>query len=108
MMSLHIDSPTGDKALAAPSSADGRAAAIFGSDGLEWSQPRSTRRRLRVGMAGAMAIAIAVVVALLANRAFGAATQNYQVAVAGTRDVVSTWDGVTTIEPTSQASVAFP
>jgi multidrug efflux pump subunit AcrA (membrane-fusion protein) len=97
MMSLHTDSPPPTR----------RAAAIFGIDGLDLSQSRSTRRRRRVGIA-AGAIVVAVVVALLATRAFGATKENYQVAFASTRDVVATWDGVATIEPTRQASVAFP
>lgn len=104
-MSVHVDSAAVDAVLAAPSSTDERAAAIFGIGGPEPSHSRWTRRRLRVGI---VAAAIVIVVALLATRALGAGTPSYQLATATTRDVVSTWDGVATIEPTSQASVAFP
>ncbi len=103
-MSVPLDSPTVEVGVD-PWSPDARAAAIFDLDGSKAVHPKRTARRRMLGVAVG---AVIVVIALVASRALSAGTQGYQVATVTTRDVVSTWDGVATIEPTSQASVAFP
>jgi multidrug efflux pump subunit AcrA (membrane-fusion protein) len=106
MMSVPVESPAIAAVVAAPLAADAQADAIFGSNGASLTRSTSRRRKRWVGVAaGAL---IVVLVALLATRALGAETQHYQTGIATTRDVVSTWDGVVTIEPKSQASVGFP
>src|SRR5690349_3459892 len=64
------------------------------------------RRHRRTGFVVA-AIAILLVV-LLATNAFGSDSNSYRVAVVGDHDVDALQSGVATIEPVSQATVAFP
>ena len=64
-------------------------------------------RRRRRALAAVVVIAL-VASSLVAARAFGAADAGYRTATVATRDVDARLNGVATIEPVSQASVAFP
>lgn len=64
-------------------------------------------RRRRRAIAAAVVVAL-VASGLLAATAFGADNTSYRTATVGKHDVDSLLNGVATIEPVSQASVAFP
>ncbi len=84
-------------------SASARLAELFPD---ESSQPRRRwwrRGRIVLGVAVAL-----LVTALVATEAFGSSTPNYVTATVSRQNVASTLTGVATIEPTAQASVAFP
>ena len=104
-MAVRVPSPSTKQVPTAPRP-DARAAAIFAFE----DQGRSRRGLLRRRAPAVLiaSIIVVILVAVLATRALGAGTTNYQLATATTRDVASTWSGVASIEPTSQASVAFP
>ncbi len=76
------------------------------------SEPGTTRRRWWDGRGRRRALVVALVVALvsvvLATQAFGSSGSDYRVATVARRDVDATLTGVGTIEPISQATVAFP
>jgi HlyD family secretion protein len=104
-MAVRVPSPSTKQVPTAPRP-DARAAAIFAFE----DQGRSRRGLLRRRAPAVLiaSIIVIILVAVLATRALGAGTTNYQLATATTRDVASTWSGVASIEPTSQASVTFP
>ena len=87
------------------SSAD-RLAALFDGAETGGSQRPWWRRRRRAGFV-AVGIALLLVV-LLATNAFGSDSTDYRTAVVEEHDVDSLLTGVATIEPVSQATVAFP
>jgi HlyD family secretion protein len=66
---------------------------------------RHTRRRIVI--AGVAIVVAALVVALATSDAFGSSASGFRTATATTRDVASTLTAVGTVEPVSQASVAF-
>ena len=71
----------------------------------------SGRPRRRWWRRGRIVLALAIVVlvtVLVATEAFGSSTPNYVTARVSRQNVASTLTGVATIEPTSQATVAFP
>ena len=63
------------------------------------------RSRRRVAVAG---VVVVVASAALASRAFGSSGPAYQSAVVGRRSISAALTGTATIEPVSQAAVAFP
>ena len=84
-------------------SASARLAELFPDDS---SQPRRRWwRRGRIVLALAIVLLVTV---LVATEAFGSSTPNYVTASVSRQNVASTLTGVATIEPTSQATVAFP
>lgn len=64
-------------------------------------------RRRRQGLIAVIAIVV-IGSLVLAAQAFGAENATYRTATVGTHDVDALLNGVATIEPVSQASVAFP
>src|SRR5581483_3201417 len=85
-------------------SADKLAALFDDPDG---GAARPRRRRRRRTALVVVAIVVAVVVAF-ATDAFGSSGDSYRLAVVGDHNVDALLTGVATIEPVSQASVAFP
>ncbi len=69
---------------------------------------RPRRRWWRRGRIVLALVIVVLVTALVATEAFGSSTRNYVTAKVSHQNVASTLTGVATIEPTSQASVAFP
>lgn len=86
--------------------ADARLAALFPEPGSVQADPR--RRRRRNALVGGLVV-IALVLAIAGvSAAFGSSGGSYRTAVAGPHQVASLLTGVATIEPVSQATVAFP
>jgi HlyD family secretion protein len=95
---------TANLGASGPTSAD-RLASLFddpnGGDARPWY-----RRHRRTGIV-VVVIAIAAVIAFATN-AFGSNDSSYRVAIVGNHNVDSLLTNVATIEPVTQASVAFP
>src|SRR5512132_1293742 len=62
-----------------------------------------SRRRLAIGVAIALVASV-----VLASRAFGSSGPGYETAVVARRSVDATLTGTATVQPVSQATVAFP
>jgi RND family efflux transporter MFP subunit len=74
-----------------------------------WGEPAPTDRRRRALMiGGATAAALLVAVGAFVGVSGASGTSGYRTAVVAEEDVERTLSGVGTIEPVSQASVAFP
>jgi HlyD family secretion protein len=86
--------------------ADARLAALFPEPGSVQADPRRRRRRNAV-VAGIVVVALVLVIAAV-NAALGSSGSSYRTASAGPHSVDSMLTGVATIEPISQATVAFP
>jgi HlyD family secretion protein len=91
---------------ARPSSADARLAALFPEPGSVQANPRRRRRR-NAAIACVVVVVLALGIAAM-DAAFGSSGTSYRTAAAGPHQVDTTLTGVATIEPISQATVAFP
>jgi len=89
-----------------PSSADRRLAALFPDEATPATATPWWRRR-KTAIVVAVVVALAVTGVAAAN-AFGSSGDRYRTATVATRSVDSVWNGVATIEPVAQATVAFP
>jgi multidrug efflux pump subunit AcrA (membrane-fusion protein) len=85
-----------------------RMAAIFPDTEPAATESGPPARRPSVPAVGALAFVIAILVAALALGAFNSSGTNYRTAVASTKNVDAALSGVATIEPTLQATIAFP
>jgi len=70
------------------------------------SAPTDWRRRALVGLV--VVVAVALVGGVAFSRAAGSSTGRYRTALVADHDVESVLTGVASIEPVSQATVAFP
>ena len=70
--------------------------------------PAASQPWLRWRRVVAIAAIVVVVTTVLAARAFGSSGTDYQTAIVGRRTVDAALTGTATIQPVSQASVAFP
>lgn len=85
-----------------------RVDALFGDAAGTTTRRRRRRRRTRTAMVAGVATAALVASAVWAGAASGSSNGNYRTAAASIQDVTQQLSGVATIEPVSQASVAFP
>jgi HlyD family secretion protein len=93
---------------AAPGSANGdRWATLFPAEGSQAAHPPWWQRRWRLLVAAAVVLAL-VATTLVATDAFGSKPPVYRSATVADHPVSAVVDGVATIEPVSQATVAFP
>lgn len=69
--------------------------------------PTSTARRVR-RLAALAAVLLVVVVTMAVVSAHGPTTNRYRTATVARHPITQQWQGVATIEPATQASVAFP
>jgi multidrug efflux pump subunit AcrA (membrane-fusion protein) len=81
-----------------------RLAALFPDPDAAATRPAWLRWRRVV----AVAAVVVLVTTVLAARAFGSSGSDYQTAIVGRRSVDAALTGTATIQPVSQASVAFP
>ena len=88
-----------------PLSAGDRLASLLREGNTSATHTPWWRSRRRVAVAG---VVVVVASAALASRAFGSSGPAYQSAVVGRRSISAALTGTATIEPVSQAAVAFP
>jgi HlyD family secretion protein len=88
-----------------PTRASDQFAALFPGERPEAEAPWWRRRR---GALAVALVAIVLVVALMATQAFGSSGPGYRTAMVGDENVDALLTGVGTIEPVSQATIAFP
>ncbi|MFN8052679.1 MAG: biotin/lipoyl-binding protein [Acidimicrobiales bacterium] len=100
------DSPTSDPRPRVASSTNERLVALFPemSDGTVRRRPR----RRWPAFAAVAVIAAGTATGVVATNASGSAATSYRTATVATHDVDAVLDAVATIEPVSQAAVAFP
>lgn len=89
-----------------PGRADARLAALFPEPGSVHADPR--RRRRRNAVIACVVVLVLVLAVTAVSAAFGSSGTTYRTAAAGPHQVDSVLTGVATIEPISQATVAFP
>lgn len=82
--------------------------ALFGESTTTAMTKRRHRRRIRAAMVVGVAATALVASAVWAGAASGNSSGNYRTATASIQDVTQQLSGVATIEPVSQAAVAFP
>ena len=85
-------------------SAGDRLATLFPDPDAQTTRPPWWRSRWIV----LAAVVVIVLTTVLASRAFGSSGPDYETAVVGRRSVDAALTGTATIQPVSQATVAFP